>query len=406
MPARIAIVFAAAHRPLFLAGVLNFAFLIIWWTLTLFDIYIWPIGLASGDVPASLLHAPVMLFLMVPSFFFGFLLTVFPRWIGYPDLGQKQYIPVGSAFLFASILAWYGLIGGNHHFMVIALCVAGFGWLIALWHMIMLLIAERRDGKGPTWHGWSAFAALCFGLAGLGFSVEFLLTLDAQSYLIASNLGTFGFLLPVFFTVAHRMIPFFAGNVVQDYVAWRPYWLLALLWTFLIAYLLLQFAGHSSLQFISAFALCALTATMLWRWWPRQQAPGLFMVLIWGFAWAPIGFALIALGSLAEFVGYGFSLGRAPVHALYIGMAGSLVIAMVTRVTLGHSGRPLAMNRTSWLAFWGIQLSVLARIVAGVRGEHGHWLVLAGVIWIAFVTPWVMRQARIYCSKRADGKAG
>lgn len=406
MLARMAIVFAAAHRPLFLAGVLNFAFLMIWWTATLFDIYIWPIGMASTEVPASFQHAPVMLFLMVPSFFFGFLLTVFPRWIGYPDLSKSQYVPIGCAFLIASILAWIALIGGNHNLLASALCIAGLGWLTALWHMIVLLIAERRDGKGPTWHGWSAFSALCFGLAGLGFSVKFLLTLDAQAYLIASNLGTFGFLLPVFFTVAHRMIPFFAGNVVQDYVAWRPYWLLALLWTFLIAHLLLQFAGQNSLQFISGFALFALTAMMLWRWWPRQQAPGLFMVLIWGFAWAPIGFALIAVGSFAEFAGYSFNLGRAPLHALYIGMAGSLVIAMVTRVTLGHSGRPLAMNRTTWLAFWGIQLSALARIVAGVRGEHGHWLVLAGVIWILLVTPWTLRQARIYLSRRADGKAG
>ena len=406
MLARIAIVFAAAHRPLFFAGVLNFALLMIWWTATLFDIYIWPIGMGSGDIPSSLQHAPVMLFLMVPSFFFGFLLTVFPRWIGYPDLGRSQYAPIGSAFIIASILAWIALIGGDHRLLAVALCVAGLGWLIALWHMIALLIAERREGKGPTWHGWSAFTALCFGLAGLGFSVKFLVTLDAQAYQIASSLGTFGLLLPVFFTVAHRMIPFFAGNVVQDYVAWRPYWVLALLWTFLIAHSLLQFAGQYSLHFISASALFALTAMMLWRWWPRQPAPGLFMVLIWGFAWAPIGFALIAVGSFAEFAGYGLSLGRAPLHALYIGMAGSLVIAMVTRVTLGHSGRPLAMNRLTWLAFWGIQLSAIARIVAGVRGEHGHWFVLAGVIWILLVTPWTVPQARIYLTKRADGKAG
>ena len=406
MGARFAIVFAAAHRPLFLAGILNFALLIIWWTAALFDIYIWPIGMASGDVPGSLQHAPVMLFLMVPSFFFGFLLTVFPRWIGYPDLGRRQYVPIGCAFIIASILAWSALIGGDALLLAIALSVAGFGWIAALWHMAVLLKAERRDRKGPTWHGWSAFAALCFGLAGLGFSVRFLVTLDGQAYLIANSLGTFGFLLPVFFTVAHRMIPFFAGNVVQDYVAWRPYWVLALLWILLIAHLLFQFSGQNSLQFVSAFALSALTAVMLWRWWPRNKAPGLFMVLIWGFAWAPIGFALIGADSFAEFAGFGLGLGRAPIHALYIGMAGSLVIAMVTRVTLGHSGRPLAMNRTAWLAFWGIQLSAIARIIAGARGEHGHWLVLAGVIWILLVTPWTLRQAGIYLSRRADGKAG
>ncbi|WP_417595808.1 NnrS family protein [Parasphingorhabdus sp.] len=404
--ARLAILFAAAHRPLFLAGVLNFALLMMWWTATLFDIHIWPIGMPSNDFPAALQHAPVMLYIMLPAFFFGFLLTVFPRWIGYADLRQIQYLPVGCAFIIASILAYYALFAGQHYWLAAALCVAGFGWLIALWHMVLLILAERRDGKGPTWHAWSAFAALCLSLAGLGFSVVFLITLDGQAYLVASSIGTFGFLLPIFFTVAHRMIPFFGSNVVKDYVSWRPYWVLALLWIFLIAHLLFSLGGYNAMRFVSASVLCALTAILLRRWWPSQKAPGLFMVLIWGFAWAPIGFAMIAVASLIEYTASGIGLALAPVHALYIGMAGSLVIAMVTRVTLGHSGRPLAMNRIAWLAFWGIQLAAVARIVAGARGEHGHWLVLAGLIWVLLVTPWVWRQAGMYLSKRADGKPG
>lgn len=406
MLARLAIIFAAPHRPLFLAGTLNFAFLIIWWTATLFDIYIWPIGMGSGDFPSSLQHAPVMLYLMLPSFFFGFLLTVFPRWLGYPDLAQRQYAPIGCAFMIASLLAWCALIGGNHYLLATALFVAGIGWIFALWQMIALLGTELSDYKEPTWHAWSAFSALSLGLLGLGFSVRFLLTLDSQAYQIASNIGTFGFLLPVFLTVAHRMFPFFAGNVVQNYVRWRPLWVLALLWVFLMVHLLFQISGHQSLQFISALALCMLTALMLWRWWPRVQAPGLLMVLIWGLTWAPIGFALIAVDSLSLFYGLGVSLGKAQVHALYIGLSGSLVIAMVTRVTNGHSGRPLEMNRTAWVAFWGIQLSAMARIVGGFRGEHGHWLVLAGLVWIFLVTPWVLKQARIYLAKRVDGKPG
>ena len=406
MQGRIAIVFAAAHRLLFLTGVLNFALLMIWWTATLFELYIWPIGMrGSSSIPSQFLHAAVMLYLMLPAFFFGFLLTVFPRWIGFPDLIRKQYAPIGSAFFIAAVIAWCALIGGNSYWLVVALCVAGLGWIAALWHFMALLIAEMRGDKGPTWHAWSAFAALCFGLIGLGFSVQFLLTQDGRAYALANSIGTFGFLLPVFLTVAHRMLPFFAGNVVTGYVRWRPYWVLALLWVFLIVLMLSPVSGVQ-LEFVSALALCVLTGIMLWQWWPGSAAPGLLMVLIWGFAWAPIGFALIAAGHFSELVGFGFNPGKAPVHALYIGMAGSLVIAMVTRVTQGHSGRPLTMNRTAWAAFWGIELSAIARIIAGFRGEQGHWIVLAGIIWIILVTPWALKQARIYLAKRADGQPG
>ena len=48
-----------------------------------------------------------------------------------------------------------------------------------------------------------------------------------ESYLAAIKLGAFGVLLPVYATVAHRMFPFFAGNVVAGYRVWRPLWLLA-----------------------------------------------------------------------------------------------------------------------------------------------------------------------------------
>ena len=67
-------------------------------------------------------------------------------------------------------------------------------------------------------------------------------------------------------------------------------------------------------------------------------------MLIWGFAWAPAGFALGALGAA------GLPLGLAPTHALALGFAASLLVAMVTRVSHGHSGRPLAMVPLAWLA--------------------------------------------------------
>lgn len=400
------IVFAAAHRLLFLGGVLNLLVLMLWWAITLFDIHVWPIGLLLPEVPASLLHAPAMLYLLLPSFIFGFLLTVFPRWVGYPDLIARQFVPVGIAFGGGSVLGWVALITAKTPLLLAAFAVTAIGWLIALWHLFAILRMELCDRKPPTWHAWSAFAALVLGFAGLAFVIDFLLGRDGRAHLLATQIGTFGFMVPVFTTVAHRMIPFFAGNVVENYVRWRPYWVLAALWPLLLMHLALNLAGEQDWQWTTALALMGLTGLMLWRWWPRAHAPGLLRVLMLGFAWAPIGFGLIAATSLAPLAGLYGDAGRAPVHALYVGMAGSMVIAMVTRVTQGHSGRPLEMPRVAWIAFWGIQASVVVRTVAGFRGEHGHWLVLAALVWTAMVGPWVFRHARIYCTPRVDRKPG
>lgn len=406
MAGRPPILLAAAHRLLFLTGAMNLLLLMLWWAVTLFDLHIHPIGLPMPDVPVLLLHAPAMLYLLLPPFIFGFLLTVFPRWAGYPDLVARQYAPVGIAFGSASILGWTGLMTATPPLLLFGFAVAAIGWLIALWHLLAVLRMERRDRKPPTWHAWSTFAALAFGFAGLVLVIDFLIRRDANAYLWATRIGTFGFMAPVFMTVAHRMIPFFAGSIIENYVRWRPYWILAALWGLLLLHLALNLGDLQDWQWITGLALMGLTGLMLWRWWPRAPAPGLLQVLILGFAWAPIGFALIAVNNLTAVAGLSGDLGRAPVHALYVGMAGSLIIAMVTRVTQGHSGRPLEMPRVAWIAFWGIQASALARIIAGIRGEHGHWLFLAALIWTALVAPWVLRQSRIYCAPRVDGRPG
>ena len=72
--------------------------------------------------------------------------------------------------------------------------------------------------------------------------------------------------------------------------------------------------------------------------------PPLLRVLFLGFAWLPIAFALIRCAELWFAVSGEFVLGRAPAHALFIGFFGSLLVAMVTRVTQGHSGRPLVLG--------------------------------------------------------------
>ena len=100
------------------------------------------------------------------------------------------------------------------------------------------------------------------------------------------------------------------------------------------------------------------------------------------------------------------TVARAPVHALTVGFFGSLLVAMVTRVTQGHSGRPLEMGSIPWLCFCLLQGVAVLRIAAEVLPDTQGWLALAAVGWVIAFAPWVARSAWIYLTPRADGQVG
>ena len=79
--------------------------------------------------------------------------------------------------------------------------------------------------------------------------------------------------------------------------------------------------------------LATLATYWLWRNWPRGGMPPLLRVLFIGFAWLPAAMLLYAGQSLTLLLTDAAVLGRAPAHALYVGYFGSLLVAMVTRVT-------------------------------------------------------------------------
>jgi len=389
---------AAPHRLLFLTGAFQFAAMLAWWSGWLLELS--GIGLALPQpIPGNLLHAPILLFLMLPSFFFGFLLTVFPRWTGFPDSGLGVYLPVAAGFALAAIALWIGLGTGLAGFIEAAFALAATGWIWALGCMVRPIVLEHRAGRPPTWHAWSILLGLIIGLHCLGLAAAGLLRLDPLAVHIANLVMLDLCVIPVFVTVCHRMIPFFAGNVVKGYEPWRPYWLLGVFWaasfagTLAFAYPLIAGAGK--------FALAILTGLMVWKWWPRAAAPGLLWVLVLGFSWAPMGFAVAGWTAILA-----PELGRAAIHMLTVGFAGSLVIAMVTRVTQGHSGRPLEMPIAAWPAFVAVQAATLLRVLAAARGEHLALLTLSALAMAIGIFPWAARAIWIYLRPRLDGKPG
>ncbi len=391
----------APHRLLFFIGAANVLLAMFWWTLWLVDARWHVIGLPQPQVYGGWIHAIVMQYHVLAPFMFGFLLTVFPRWMGQDELTRWHYVPVGLGLFGGQLLTLAGALGPAHLLHLGAVFTLA-GWGTGLFYLLRLL---WRDG-GKTWHAVSCAGAMFLGFVGLLAYAAFLHVEDARLMFAAIKIGTFGLLLPVYFTVAHRMFPFFAGNVVPGYRPWRPMWLLAAFWPLVLAHLALELVHGYQWLWLADAPLLALAGTWLWRNWPRGPVPALLRVLFFGYAWLPVALALFIAQSLVYAFDGDFILGRAPAHALFIGFFGSLLVAMVTRVTQGHSGRPLVFGGVAMFAFMVIQLVSLMRIAAELVPDQMAWHAAAALGWLLAFTPWVLRSLRIYLAPRADGKPG
>ena len=166
---------------------------------------------------------------------FGFLLTVFPRWMNQPALTRKHYVPVGIGLLGGQALTLIGL-WAHPNALRLGIFLTILGWSFGLFVLLRLLWREPER----TWHAVSCAFALGLGLTGLLAFAVYLYDPNPMLAFVAIKFGGFGLLLPMFFTVCHRMLPFFATSAIPGYRAWRPMWMLATFWALVLAHLVLE----------------------------------------------------------------------------------------------------------------------------------------------------------------------
>lgn len=153
-----------------------------------------------------------------------------------------------------------------------------------------------------------------------------------------------------------------------------------------------------------AGAAGVLTLVRLAGWQPQRtlRVP-LLWVLHLSYAWIGAGFLLLGAAAL------GLAGTSAAFHALAVGSMGGLVIGMMCRTSLGHTGRPLKAGSAEVVMFAAIQLAALAR-VTGSLDLAAAWrepaLVVAGVAWTLAFGLFVLAYRPRLCAARLDGKEG
>jgi len=400
------VLFAAPHRTMFFTGMATLMLASAWWALHLLARQTGaPVSMLLLQTAPIWAHTFLMLFLVFPAFFFGFLFTVFPRWMNGPPVPRGAYVATAALFGAATVTWLVGL-----HLSQGLLLVAGAFALAALVVALVALVRVLLAAQQAVSHAYVVLTGLVVQLVALaGFILGIARGSDFALH-FAVRTSLWGGLLPVFFAVCHRMIPFFTQNVVRGYVAWRPLWVLVGVVGLVYARLLVATAGSLRWLVPLDIALFAITATCAVRWTSfRTRGNALAWSLFVGYAWLPIAVLLQAARDLGFALTGEWMLGRAPIHALGMGFFAGMLVAMVTRVTMGHSGRPLRMDRVALACFLVLQLSVLARIASEVHTAPAWMqacLLASMALWLGAFGVWTSRLAGVYLAPRTDGQPG
>jgi uncharacterized protein involved in response to NO len=396
---------AAPHRAFFFGGSLVLAIATAWWGLRL---------AARGGVAPALgvavpdlwAHAWLMTYGVMPGFVYGFLFTTFPRWMNASLVARRTYVAVAATYGVALALGIAGLAFGLPTFTAGAALLA-MAWFGA-WGVLIgvLLRAEAIVSHAVV-------AGLALGIGGIGAAAAAwgLYTLDGTLVHTALRAGLQACWLPLVYAVCHRMVPFFTQSAVPGYVAHRPTWWLVAFTAAAYLHQVVALYGRFEWLWLPSVAMATVATLTLVRWRPlaSRHVP-LLWTLHLSYAWLPLALWLQTAQAAGFALRGEWLLGRAPLHALAVGFFVSLVVAMATRVTLGHSGRPLAMDRYTVGCFLAVQLAALLRVgselVAAGSPLAGTLLVASAVAFAAGVTAWFAKYGPIYLRARSDGRPG
>ncbi|HYC02583.1 MAG TPA: NnrS family protein [Azospirillaceae bacterium] len=206
--------------------------------------------------------------------------------------------------------------------------------------------------------------------------------------------------------VGGRIVPAFTGNAlrrvgVMAELAPRPWLERAALGSVLLMLVADQAAPESALAGAASLLAAGVTLARLagWQGWRTLGQP-ILAVLHLGYAWIPVGLALKAAWLLAS-----MPIAAAWQHAITLGAFGTMILAVMSRAALGHTGRDIVASPLTVAAYALLTVAVVARVFGTAVAYHPA-LVVAGFGWIAAFALFTVTYAPILARPRADGRPG
>ncbi len=394
---------SAPHRVLFLLGALQALAVMASWAVEVGARHAGLWAPVASAFPPAWGHGFLMVYGLFPWFIFGFAMTAMPNWTGRP-IPRSRWLATALPMA-AGMLAFHAGLYLGTGLAVAGLALYSGGWVVGASVLARLVLADRfRDAQATA-----IVVLLAVGAAGAALFGWAIATERAELVAAARDAGLWLFLLPLFLVVSHRMIPFFSSRIIAGYAMYRPRASFPFLAAACVAHFALETAGLTAWTWLADAPMAAWVGWLALRWGLAQSFRArLLAMLHLALVALAVSLALFGGASLAALAGRPGLLGLAGIHALAIGYFTAMTVAMVSRVSLGHSGRALEADRLTWACFLALlalaALRALAEVLPGAA--RGALVGVTALGWIALFALWGLRYVPIYLAPRADGRPG
>jgi uncharacterized protein involved in response to NO len=352
-------------RPFFLLGAVYAGFAILAW-----------LPMLNGELELSTAVSPVdwhvheMVYGYLPAVVTGFLLTAIPNWTG--------RLPIQGMPLLILVAVW---LAGRAAVTLSAV----IGWLPAaivdVTFLALVVAATTREiVAGKNWRNVRVVGLVTLLLAGnVAFHLEAHINGGAE-YGVRIGIAATVLLIVV---IGGRIIPSFTRNWLARENPGRlpaPFarFDVAVI-GFTAATLALWIAQPSARATGAALGIAGvLHIVRLARWaGERTFRDRLVLILHVGYAFVSFGFLLAG----AAVFGIGFE--SAGIHAWMVGAAGVMTLAVMTRASLGHTGKALVASAATQAIYAAVVIAALARICASLQPDWSEPLLQISVLgWV------------------------
>lgn len=376
--------FNLGFRPFFLFGALSAVVMIAIW------LVLYSSGLTLGYYSNTLYwHGHEMLLGFTLAIIAGFLLTAVRNWTSVQTVYGLPLALLTLVWLCARVLPLLPVPG----------------WLVAATDLAfapLLTVAVAYPIIRAKNYRNLLFVPILFAffVANLLVHLELLGITDATA-LTGLHLALY-LVVMVITVIGGRVIPFFTERGVEGVSCTRYDSVEKVIIPATALWLIGSLSGITAVVATLSALLCLLTLVRLYGWFSTRIATTpLVWVLHAGYAFLALGFALTACAAL------GWVSASIAIHAFATGGIGLMTLGMMARVSLGHTGRPLAIGPLMVSAFALMLLSAVVRVsVTWLPIPYLAGLHLSGTLWILAWLLFLVRYLPILSRPRADGLFG
>jgi len=362
-------VLSYGFRPFFLLGSIWAGLEVLAWL----PMFYGELAVATAFSPRDW-HVHELMFGYVSAVVAGFLFTAIPNWTGRLPLQGKPLLILILAWLagryavtFSTSIGWIGAAVLDCSFLV-----------------LMALAVAREIVVGKNWRNLKIVALLSLlGVANVAFHLE----AHFNDIALYSTRLAIAVVLMLIMVIGGRIIPSFTRN----WLARQPSGRLPAPFGRFDESCLLMSAGGLVLWVAvpdelptgaMMVAVAAFNFVRLCRWAGDRTFPDrLVLVLHVAYFFVPAGFLL---NGLAAFGVVGSSAG---IHAWTAGAMGIMTLAVMSRASLGHTGRELVASPMLQAAYAAATIAALTRICAALHPQWSDTLLpVAALAWaVAFL---------------------